>query len=110
MSVGISSPLSSVFFILLSDAFLSPATKHKVNEFSVLKIQEKTYTMIPADVHKEAEKICKNIDGSHYIVRDRRVWLKKKDEGEIELNHYKTILRDGYYFCSGNDRNSPIID
>jgi len=75
-----------------------------------LKMQEKTYTMIPADVHKEAEKICKNIDGSHYIVRDRRVWLKKKDEGEIELNHYKTILRDGYYFCSGHDRSSTIID
>ena len=73
-------------------------------------LQEKAYTKIPGDVHKQAEKVCNNIDGSHFIIIDRKVWLKKKDESEIELKHYKSILPDGYYFCSGHDRNSLIID
>ena len=64
--------------------------------------QEKAYTSIPNDVYQQAEKVCNNIDGSQFIVRDLRVWLKKKDESEIELKHYKSILPDGYYFCSGH--------
>ena len=72
--------------------------------------QKKKYTNIPDDVHLQAEKVCSKIDGSQFIIRDRRVWLKKIDENEIELKHYKSILPDGYYFCSGNDRNSLIID
>ena len=71
--------------------------------------QKKKYTSIPDDVHRQAETVCSKIDGSQFIVRNRRVWLKKKDENEIELKHYKSILPDGYYFCSGNDRNFPII-
>ena len=73
-------------------------------------LQEKAYTSIPNDVHQQAEKVCNNIDGSQFIVRDLRVWLKKKDKSEIELKHYKSILPDGYYFCSGHVRNSLIID
>ena len=73
-------------------------------------LQEKAYTRIPDNVHKQAEKVCNNIDGSQFIVKDRQVWLKKKDESEIELKHYKSILPDGYYFCSGHERNSLIID
>ena len=73
-------------------------------------LQEKEYTSIPSDVHQQAEKVCNNIDGSQFIVRDLRVWLKKKDESEIELKHYKSILPDGYYFCSGHVRNSMIIE
>jgi len=73
-------------------------------------LQEKAYTRIPDDVYKQAEKVCNSIDGSQFIVRDRQVWLKKKDESEIELKHYKSILPDGYYFCSGHDRNSLIIE
>ena len=73
-------------------------------------LQEKAYTRIPNDVQKQAEKVCNNIDGSQFIVRDLRVWLKKKDENEIELKHYKSILPDDYYFCSGHDRNSLIIE
>ena len=73
-------------------------------------LQKKKYTRIPDDVYKQAEKVCNNIDGSQFIVRDLRVWLKKKDESEIELKHYKSILPDGYYFCSGHDRNSLIIE
>ena len=73
-------------------------------------LQEKVYISIPNDVHQQAEKVCNNIDGSHFIVRDFRVWLKKKDKNEIELKHYKSILPDGYYFCSGHDRNSLIIE
>ena len=72
--------------------------------------QEKAYTSIPINVHQQAEKVCNNIDGSQFIVRDLRVWLKKKDESEIELKHYKSILPDGYYFCSSHDRNSLIIE
>ena len=71
--------------------------------------RKKKYTSIPDDVHLQAEIVCSKIDGSQFIVRNRRVWLKKNDENEIELKHYKSILPDGYYFCSGNDRNSPII-
>ena len=77
---------------------------------SCSNLQEKIYTETPDEVHQQADKICKNIDGSQFIVRDRRVWLKKKNKREIELNHYKSILPDGYYFCSGYDRNSLIID
>ena len=73
-------------------------------------LQEIAYIRIPDDVYKQAEKVCNSIDGSQFIVRDRQVWLKKKDESEIELKHYKSILPDGYYFCSGHDRNSLIIE
>ena len=73
-------------------------------------LQEKAYTRTPNDVHQQAEKVCNNIDGSQFIVKDRQVWLKKKDESEIELKHYKSILPDGYYFCSGHNRNSLIIE
>ena len=72
--------------------------------------QEKVYTRIPDNVYQQAEKVCNNIDGSQFIVRDLRVWMKKKDDSEIELKHYKSILPDGYYFCSGHDRNSLIIE
>ena len=72
--------------------------------------QKKKYTNIPDDVHLQADTVCSKIDGSQFIIRDRGVWLKKIDENEIELKHYKSILPDGYYFCSGNDRNSLIID
>ena len=77
---------------------------------SCSNLQEKAYTRIPDNLHKQAEIVCKKIDGTQFIVRDRSVWLKKKDDNEIELNHYKSILPDGYYFCSGHDRNSMIID
>ena len=73
-------------------------------------LQENAYTKIPNDVHQQAEKVCNNIDGSQFIVRDLRVWLKKEDESEIVLKHYKSILPDGYYFCSGHVRNSMIIE
>ncbi|MCH2285452.1 MAG: hypothetical protein MK434_10350 [SAR324 cluster bacterium] len=73
-------------------------------------LQEKVYTRIPDNVYQQAEKVCNNIDGSQFIVRDLRVWMKKKDDSEIELKHYKSILPDGYYFCSGHDRNSLIIE
>ena len=72
--------------------------------------QKKKYTSIPDDVHRQAEIVCSKIDSSQFIVRNGRVWLKKKDENEIYLKNYKSILPDGYYFCSGNDRNSMIID
>ena len=72
--------------------------------------QKKKYTSIPDDLHLQAEIVCSKIDGSQFIIRDRRVWLKIKDENEIELKHYKSILPDGFYLCSGNDRNSLIID
>ena len=61
-------------------------------------------------MQKQADKVCDNIKGSQFIVRDLRVWVKKNEESKIELKHYKSILPDGYYFCSGNDRNSQIID
>ena len=73
-------------------------------------LQNKLYVRIPDDVHKHAEKVCKKIDGSHFIVRNQRVWLKKKDKSEIELKHFKSILPDGYYFCSSHERDSEIID
>ena len=73
-------------------------------------LRENTYTRIPNNVHQQAEKVCNNINSSQFIVRNLRVWLKKKDKSEIELKHYKSILPDGYYFCSRHDRNSLIIE
>jgi len=72
--------------------------------------REKVYTKTPDNIHKQTENVCSKIDSSQFIVKDLRVWLKKKDESEIELKHYKSILPDGYYFCSGYNRNSLIID
>ena len=72
--------------------------------------QKKKYISIPDDLHLQAEIVCSKIDDSQFIIRDGRVWLKKKDDNEIELKHYISILPDGYYFCSDNGQNSLIID
>tara|TARA_B100000579_G_C22811676_1_gene845578 strand:+ start:804 stop:1097 length:294 start_codon:yes stop_codon:yes gene_type:complete len=73
-------------------------------------LQEKEYTKIPDEVYNQAKKVCDNIDGSHFIVKDFRVWLKQKNGMEIELKHYNALLPDGYYFCSQNVRDSLIIE
>ena len=58
------------------------------------------------------EKWIKNVQ-SYDVRTDEngfRFSGKKKDKSKIELNHYKSILPDGYYFCSGHKSNSQIID
>jgi len=36
--------------------------------------------------------------------------LKQNEGKEIELKHYNSLLPDGYYFCTRQERKSSILD
>ena len=73
-------------------------------------LKEKIYFSHPDSLHRQVEMVCLNTDASHFIVRDLRVWLKQNEGKEIELKHYNSLLPDGYYFCTRQERKSSILD
>jgi hypothetical protein len=72
--------------------------------------QKKVYTRTPDNLNKQAVIICSNIDASHFVVRATKVWVKLKDDQEVVLNYYKSYLPNGYYFCSGQEKESKILE
>ncbi len=54
--------------------------------------------------------ICKKTDASHFVVKNQKVILKRKNGNQIKLQHFKSVISDGYYFCSNQKRNSLILD
>ena len=72
-------------------------------------LKEKIYVSHPDSLHRQVEMVCLNTDASHFIVRDLRVWLKQNEGKEIELKHYNSLLPDGYYFCTRQERKSSIL-
>jgi hypothetical protein len=73
-------------------------------------LQKKIYISHPDSLRKQVNMVCSNIDTSNFIVRDLRVWLNQKDGKEIELKHYNSLLPDGYYFCTRQQRQSSILE
>jgi len=71
---------------------------------------EKKYVHYPNSLRKQVELVCQNTDASHFRVENLRVWLKQLDEKELELKHYNSLLPDGYYICTRQNRKSTILD
>ena len=73
-------------------------------------LQEKTYINHPKTLRKQADLVCQNTDASHFRVENQLVRLKRHDGKELELKHYNSLLPDGYYFCTRQNRKSSILD
>ena len=73
-------------------------------------VNEKTYVRHPKSLRKQVELVCLNTDASHFKVENLRVRLKQIDDKELELKHYNSLLPDGYYFCTRQNRKSSILD
>ena len=71
---------------------------------------EKTYVNHPEKLRKQADLVCQNIDASHFRVENQLVLLKHQGGRELELKHYNSLLTDGYYFCTRQNRKSSILD
>lgn len=49
---------------------------------------------------KHIDQICSRLTATHFIVREKKIIVKKKASGElIKLKHYESHLPDGYYYC-----------
>ena len=71
---------------------------------------EKTYVNHPQTLRKHADLVCQNTDASHFRVVNQIVLLKHMGGMELELKHYNSLLPDGYYFCTQQNRKSSILD
>jgi hypothetical protein len=74
------------------------------------KLPEKTYVNHPKILHKQVELVCQNSDASHFLIENQMVLLKSQEGKELELRHYNSLLPDGYYFCTRQNRKSSILD
>jgi len=88
--------------------FLIQLTVILIVVFSCTKINEIIFDHNPKDEQHKVTSICKKTNASHFIVKNKRVIFKKRDSKNIELNHFKSLLSDGYYFCT-NQSTSPLI-
>ena len=74
------------------------------------KLPEKTHVKHPKILRKRVELVCQKTDASHFQVEDQVVRLRCQDGKELELKHYNSLLPDGYYFCTRQNRKSSILD
>ena len=74
------------------------------------KLSKKTFIKHPKILYKQAELVCQNTDASHFQVEKNLVRLKRQDGKEIILKHYNSVLPDGYYFCTRQNRKSSILE
>ena len=64
----------------------------------------------PRNFHYEApnvarlphiQQVCGNLEASHFLVRDRVVWVRDRKSAELlKLEHYVSYLPDGHYNCT----------
>jgi hypothetical protein len=73
------------------------------------KLPEKTYVNHPKILYKQVELVCQNTDASHFQIKNKLVLLRQGGK-ELELRHYNSLLPDGYYFCTRQNRKSSILD
>ena len=78
--------------------------------FSCTRMNVKIFNHNSKNEQNIVASICKKTDASHFTVKNMRVIFKKKEGGNIELKHFKTLLSNGYYFCSNQTKNSLILD
>ena len=78
--------------------------------FSCTKMNEKIFDHNSKNEQNIVTSICKKTDASHFTVQNKRIIFKKKDGDNIELKHFKTLLSNGYYFCTKQTKNSLILD
>ncbi|HBL56307.1 MAG TPA: hypothetical protein DDZ36_10675 [Deltaproteobacteria bacterium] len=71
---------------------------------------EKTYVQSPKSFRKQVNLVCLQTDASHFTVRNLRVRFKLLNGEELELKHYNSLLPDGYYFCTQQQRKSTILE
>jgi hypothetical protein len=74
------------------------------------KLPEKTYVKHPKILRKQAEFVCQNTNASHFKIENQLVQLRRQDGKELELRHYNSLLPEGYYFCTRQNRKSSILD
>jgi len=46
-------------------------------------------------------QVCGNVEASHFLVRDRTVWVRDRSRPELlKLEHFVSYLPDGHYHCT----------
>jgi len=90
--------------------FIAKLTVVLIFIFSCTKMNVKIFNQKPKNEHLIVLSICKKTNASHFNVKNHRVILKRKDGKNIELKHNKSLLDDGYYFCTNQKKNSLILD
>jgi hypothetical protein len=73
------------------------------------KLPEKIYVNHPKILYKQVELVCQNTDASHFQIKNKLVLLRQGGK-KLELRHYNSLLPDGYYFCTRQNRKSSILD
>ena len=81
-----------------------------INISGCLKLPEKTFVNHHKILHKHVELVCQNTDASHFLIENQMLLLKLQEGKELELRHYNSLLPDGYYFCTRQNRKSSILD
>ena len=85
-----------------------------ISNFSIAVIScsklESTFDDHPKEFYEKAEIVCKKTNASHFKVKENIVYFRKKSDIELKQVHYNSLLPDGYYFCSGQLRESSILD
>ena len=79
-------------------------------QISCTKNNEKVFEKNPKNTNANVMSICLKTDASHFTVNNQIVNFKKIDSNIIRLKHFKTLLPDGYYFCSLQSGNSNVLD
>lgn len=69
------------------------------------------YRTYPVVQQRQIDRICAQAEGTHFIVEDRQVRFRSNQSGaQLPLHHYKSYLPNGYYFCTGVDPNSSVLE
>ena len=48
----------------------------------------------------QVQKVCSELNSSHFYVKNNRIWINGKGNKKFELKNFKSLLDDGYYFCT----------
>ena len=57
------------------------------------------------------QQVCGNVGVSHFLVKDRTVWVRERHRTELlKLEHYVSYLPDGHYNCTAIPTQASRLD
>ena len=59
-------------------------------------------------IQKKIDQTCKRLGITHFVIKNRRVILKKQTGEAIGLTHYQPVMPDGYYYCRKKSQDTDL--